>query len=137
MISGSQVMPLLAEACPSYRPQGEGRDLLYVCLGHFAHHLLWLQRRNQTEECPEVALAIERLHVECDADVKAAATIGLLEGIQDVWSHYGMNPELFVPYLLPISAKWWKSLNDFWGGNRKFVGGGLESLRKGKNPCGR
>jgi hypothetical protein len=121
-ISKDQVMPLLMEACPSYRLPSEDRELLYVMLGDFAHHLLQLHRQHRTEAFPAVAEAIERLHVEGDHDVREAATIGLLEGIQNVWSNKGTDPELFVKHLLPESAKWWQSLNDFWSGKSKFVG---------------
>ena len=59
-------MPLLMEACPSYRPTADDQDLLYVALGDFARHLLQLQQQSRTQEFPEVARAIERLHVEGD-----------------------------------------------------------------------
>ena len=118
-------MPLLMEACPSYRPPAEDQDLLYVALGNFVRHLLQLQRQSRTLEFPEVARAIERLHVEGDHYVREAATIGLLEGIQNVWTNEGTDPELFVCHLLPVSDKWWQSLNDFWNGKSKFVGEGL------------
>ena len=109
-------MPLLIEACPSYRPAAKDEDLLYVALGHLARHLLELHRQSRTEEFSDVARVIERLHVEGDHYVREAATIGLLEGIQNLWANEGTDPELFVPHLLPVSAKWWQSLNDFWSG---------------------
>jgi hypothetical protein len=125
LITKEQVIPLLMEACPSYRPVPEDEDLLYVILGNFARHLLELQRENHTEEFPAIARVIERLHIEGDKFVREAATIGLLEGIQSVWSHTEIDPELFRPYLLPVSTKWWQSLNDFWSDKSKFVGEGL------------
>jgi hypothetical protein len=125
VISKDQVMPLLMEACPSYRLPEDDRDLLYVVLGDFARHLLQLQQQSRTEEFADVARAIERLHIEGDHNVREAATIGLLEGIQNVWGNNGTDPELFVQHLLPVSAKWWQSLNDFWSGRSKFVGEGL------------
>jgi hypothetical protein len=72
-----------------------------------------------------VARVIERLHVEGDPYVREAATIGLLEGIQNVWGNNGVDPELFFPFLLPESVRWWKSLNKFWNGESKHVGEGL------------
>lgn len=125
MISKDQVMPLLMEACPSYRLPAEDRELLYVMLGDFAHHLLQLHRQHQVEVFPAIARVIERLHVEGDQYVREATTIGLLEGIQNVWGNEGTDPELFVQHLLPVSVKWWKSLNDFWNGKSRFVGEGL------------
>jgi hypothetical protein len=118
-------MPLLMEACPSYRLPPDDQALLYVTLGDFARHLLQLQRQSRTEEFSAVARAIERLHVEGDHYVREAATISLLEGIQNAWSNSGTDPVLFVQHLLPVSAKWWQSLNGFWRGKSKFVGEGL------------
>jgi hypothetical protein len=125
VISRDQVMPLLMEACPSYRLPVEDQELLDVMLSDFARHLLHLQQQSRTEEFPVVAHAIERLHIEGDHYVREAATIGLLEGIQNVWGNEATDPELFVRHLLPVSAKWWQSLNDFWSGKSKFVGEGL------------
>ena len=94
-------------------------------LSDFARHLLQLQRQSRLEEFSAVAHVVERLHVEGDYYVREAATIGLLEGIQNVWANEGSDPELFVKHLHPVSAKWWQSLNDFWSGKSKFVGEGL------------
>jgi len=125
MIAKDQVMHLLSEACPSYHPAAEDHDLLYIALDDFARHLLHLQQQSRVDEFPKVIRIIERLHVEGDGYVREAATIGLLEGIQNVWGNNDTDPELFGRHLLPVSAKWWQSLNDFWSGKSKFVGEGL------------
>ena len=130
VIFKDQVMQLLMEACPLYPLPAQDRELLYVMLGDFARYLLQLHRQHQTRVFPAVAQVIERLHVEGDHYVREAATIGLLEGIQNVWSNEGTDPELFVQHLLPVSAQWWQSLNDFWSGKSKFVGEGLGHLPK-------
>jgi hypothetical protein len=93
-----------------------------VALGGFARHLLDLFRAGKTEVFPSVAQVIERLHVEGDPYVREAATIGLLEGIQNAWANNNADPEVFFPFLLPESARWWKSLNKFWSGESKHVG---------------
>ena len=59
---------------------------------------------------------VERLHVDGDSYVKEAATIGLLEGIQNVAGHHGVDPEVIVSHLRTESAKWWAELNRFWDG---------------------
>ncbi|MFN2455590.1 MAG: hypothetical protein ABR577_15375 [Pyrinomonadaceae bacterium] len=129
MITKEQVMPLFLEACPSFtekwkehRAFYEGEDLLYVDLGEFAHHLVELHKENRTDEFPAVFEVIERLHLEGDAYVKEAATIGMLEGIQNVAGNSGVNPEEFYRYLKPESAIWWRQLNDFWEGKIPYVG---------------
>ncbi len=129
MITKEQVMPLLLDACPSFtekwrehRAFYEDEDLLYVDLGEFAHHLVTLHKADLTDEFPAVFEIIERLHLEGDPYVKEAATIGLLEGIQNVAGNSGVNPEEFSRYLKPESAKWWRQLNDFWEGKIPVVG---------------
>ena len=129
MITKDQVMPLLLEACPSFseklkehRAFYEDEDLLYVELGEFAHHLVELHKSNQAGEFPAVFEIVERLHLEGDAYVKEAATIGLLEGIQNVAGNSGVDPEEFFPSLKPESAKRRRQLNDFWDGKTPYVG---------------
>ena len=122
------MLPLLLEACPSFQAAWDehrrqhGDELLYIALGCFADHLLELYRQHHTEVFPAVAEVVERLHIEGEHYVQEAATIGLLEGIQNGWSNQKVDPELFSHYLLPVSAKRWQSLNSFWSGKSKFVG---------------
>jgi hypothetical protein len=128
MITKEQVIPLLLEACPSFEQpweESDDKDLLYVVLGEFARHLLQLQLSEQTANFQSVGNVIERLHLEGDSNVREAATIGLLEGIQNVWGHSTVTPDLFKPYLPPTSQKWWDELNAFWQGERRYVGEGL------------
>jgi len=114
-------MPLLLEACPSFAERrkehrvfcGEA-ELLYIDLGEFADHLIDLYKQNQKQEFPAIFCAVEELHKEGDDYVREAATIGLLEGVQNIAGNRGLDPEVFVEYLEPESKKWWKKLNDFW-----------------------
>lgn len=117
MITQDEVMSLLLEACPSFADRWQehrsvwgDEHLLYLDLGEFAHHLVELSRSDLTDEFPAVFAVIERLHVEGDAFVKEAATIGLPEGMQNIAGHSGVESELFVAYLGPVSAQWWVEL---------------------------
>jgi hypothetical protein len=131
VITRDQIIPLLLAACPSFRPVWEehladcDEEITYAVLGDFARHLRHLHHQNQSGVFPAVAQVVERLHVEGDHYVREAATIGLLEAIQNVWGHEGTDPEMFARHLLPVSTKWWQSLIDFWSGKSKFVGEGL------------
>ncbi len=98
-------------------------QLLYVDLGDFACHLVDLYKRNELNEFNQVFDVVELLHIDGDDFVKEAVTIGLLEGIQNIASNSGVNPEEFVGFLKPISANWWNNLNDFWSGKTEYVGG--------------
>lgn len=133
MMTKEQVMPLLLNACPSFskkweehRALYEDEELLYVDLGEFAHHLVELLTTNCTEEFPAVFEIIERMHLEGDPYVKEAATIGMLEGIQNVAGNSGVEPERFVAYLKPESLKWWRQLNDFWQAKIPYVGATID-----------
>jgi hypothetical protein len=127
MIEQLEVMPLLVEACPSFEErwlkhfQERGNDLFYELAGAFADHLLSLQQANDLSSFPAVAAAIERFHVEGTPWVKEFATIGVLEGIQNVWSNNSTDPEMFGAFLLPESQRWWRGLNDFWSDKAPLV----------------
>jgi hypothetical protein len=131
MITQEQMLPLLLEACPSFRLVWESdlddddKKLIYVCLGRFAGHLLELHRENRRDEFGAVAAIIEKFHVDGDQYVREAATIGLLVSIQNVWGNSGSAPEAFRELLLPESAKWWDQLNLFWSGEIPYVGATL------------
>jgi hypothetical protein len=129
MITKEQVMPLLLNACPSFTEKWakhsaywEDENLLYIDLGQFAHHLIELHKGNQIVEFPAVFEVVEKLHLEGNDYVKEAATIGLLEGIQNIASNTNLNAEEFIQYLKPESAKWWKQLDSFWEGKIPYVG---------------
>ena len=125
MITREQVMPMLLCACPSFdEPWREyvgdptyDEALLYIHLGEFAHHLVRLQKAGDTSEFDPVFRVIEALHTDGDSYVREAATIGLLEGIQNVAGNRDLDPDSFVSFLRPESAKWWDKLNAFWNGD--------------------
>jgi hypothetical protein len=133
-ITKHEVMPILLEACPSFREPWQAyltsaiyeAGLLYVDLGEFACHLVELLREGALQEFPAVFNAVESLHVDGDAFVKEAATIGLLEGIQNVAGNTGVDPAAFVPFLRPETAYWWEELNGFWDGVSPYVGAGTK-----------
>ncbi len=132
-IEKQEVMNLLLKACPSYKERwndyftesySDGEEqLLYVDLGDFAHHLIDIYKTDKLIEFPEIFEVIEQLHINGDEYVKEAATIGMLEGIQNVSSNDDLNPEVFIKYLKPESLKWWNHLNAFWSGKTNYVYG--------------
>ena len=127
MIRKDDVVPLLLEASPSFAGQcretlREFGDLLYIVAGEFAHHLLEVQRSANHSELATVGALLERMHVEGDSYVQELATIGFLEGIQNVWTNNSVDPELFAPYLGGESQRWWGSLKRFWNAEIRYVG---------------
>jgi hypothetical protein len=123
MIAKHEVLPLLLESCPSFAPKWQEfleewneqtSDLQYLALAEYARHLIEMLERDETTDFPAVFAAVERLHVEGDPWVKEAATVGLLESLQNTNLHSTTKPEQFRPFLGPESSRWWDKLYDFW-----------------------
>jgi hypothetical protein len=128
MIAKEQMLPMLVQACPTFADKWnehkqeyhDEKDFLpYVALGEFARHLIELEKQNQTNDFEKIFELIETFHLEGDPYVKEAATIGLLESLQN---NLGNEMEKFVKFLKPESLKWWDELNKFWNGEIQFVG---------------
>ena len=116
-------MAALVVACPSFEPEwqrfcDEWRDEeelpLYVSLGDFARHIIGMLSRGDTARFPAIFDTIEQLHVDGDDYVREAATIGILESLQNLNLHSTTEPEQFRPYLHTYSERWWDKLYDFW-----------------------
>ena len=127
MIVKSDIAALWTVACPSFDElirescSDDVDGILYVHAGSFARHLLELHRSRDCQEFPAIADFIERLYTEGDDYTREFATIGILEGIQNVWGHTDSSPELFLPFLRPASRAAWQSLNEFWAGRSPGV----------------
>jgi len=117
------MMDAVLEACPSFVPQWtefleEWSDTddkpLYLALSALARHLIALLAAEDREGLSRVFAVVERWHVEGDSNVKQAATIGLLEDLQNSGLHGSTSPEQFEAFLLPESLKWWRKVERFW-----------------------
>jgi len=126
-------MASLALACPSFREQWSvyvtgpefDAEPLYVHLGKFARHLVRLALQDCTDELPAVFAFVERMYSEGDPYAKGAATIALLEGIQNHAGWAAVDASIFVRHLGPDSAAWWQEVEPFWKGEIPSVGAGL------------
>jgi hypothetical protein len=124
MVKRSDMIPVLLQACPSFEAHWVeycadsqfDPALGYLHLAEFARHLLSLWQAGQLAELAHAFGAIERLHVGGDEYVREAATIGLLETLQNNAEHSDIDPEVFRRFLGPESARWWDALNRFWAG---------------------
>ena len=124
MLVEDDMMPAMLDACPSFVPRwqellaqwDDEDDLpLYVPLGDLARHLMGLVEREETDELPAVFRVVERWHTEGDERVRDAATVGLLENLQNLNLHdSGTNPEQFRALLGPESQRCWDELAAFW-----------------------
>ena len=117
----------MLEACPSFADdwrgfcadwkKEKGDPPYYLVLGDLARHLIDQYKSGQIDEFDAVFRVVERWHCEGEFYVREAATIGLLEGIQNVSGNTGLDPEVFVKWFGPESKKWWVKLNRFWDGD--------------------
>lgn len=124
MIGKDEMMALLLEACPSFdtawqdfvvqwkdHPEGLPH---YLALTDFARHLIGMLERGEKVGLSTVFGVVERLHTEGDHYVREAATVGLLEDLQNGNLHTFTEPEQFRSYLGPETTRWWDKLYRFW-----------------------
>jgi hypothetical protein len=124
MISKEDVVPLLWEACPSFKPILEAERetywddsdwLLYPVVGLLAAHIIELFQRGVMEEVVAYFSLAERLCVEGNEYVQELATVGLLEDIQNHALNNSIALDSFLSFLGPQSGRRWKELIEFWG----------------------
>jgi hypothetical protein len=122
MIAREEMMEPMLEACPSFRPAWQefvdewpsGDKPLYLALGALARHLVLILAAGDAPSLSRVFAVVERWHVEGDSFVREAATIGLLEGLQNEDLHGSTAPKDFEAFLGPESLKWWRKADRFW-----------------------
>ena len=123
-------MAMLLDACPSFEPQWQ--DFLneyqaddiyrapanhipyYIALADLACHLIGMLERGETACFPTIFAVVERLHLEGDSYVQTAATVGLLEDLQNTYFYSLTRPEQFRPFFGAETAYWWDRLYRFW-----------------------
>jgi hypothetical protein len=129
-LSENEILVPLVKACPSFKTKyvqelaskseslwfSDDKFLPYIALGDFAHHVVGLKTSKQTDEFKDIFIQIEKFCTDADLRIREAATVGLLESIQNIAANTGLDPESFTPFLLPESLKYWKQLNAFWNG---------------------
>lgn len=130
MITRENMFDAIIEACPDFQPTwetfvsewsteskiAEEGLPLYLALGEFAPHLLGKLKNGDPDELGRIFDVIEQLHLEGDAYVREAATIGLLEALQNIGTGK-QKTEIFERWLNPESRKWWIKLDQFWSGD--------------------
>ena len=117
------MLPLVLKADPTFGPAWLGWVIEwadepeapgYAALGLLADHLVAQLARGETARFPAVFDVVERWHVEGDQYVRVAATIGLLEGLQNTSRHERTRPGDFEPWLQPVSRMFWDKVARFW-----------------------
>ena len=114
MICKNDMFEPMLIACPAFVPAwnaflNEWKDNNeelphYLALGDLAHHLVERLDAGTTQNFEAVFDVIEQWHCHGEPYVKEAATIGLLEGLQNVSLKRGINPRRFEFWLKPESS---------------------------------
>lgn len=127
MLSQGEAFDLLIDACPSffaserydrYVASFEEEDTpdAFVRVGALAHHLVALVADRNVDELPGVFAAVEQVLVEGDEDARELATLGVIEGLQNLCSHpdIGVVPTAFVPLLGQRTLEVWAEQDELW-----------------------
>jgi hypothetical protein len=74
-----------------------------------------MMEAGEDEGIKAIFRVVEAWHLEGEPYVKEAATVGLLEDLQNANLHKGAtSPDDFLDYLLPETRFWWFKVVDFW-----------------------
>ena len=101
-------------------------DIPYVAIGDFVRHLCAQYLSGNRGFLDAAFKYIEELHKSKSGKVRELATIGILEGLQNILSDQGIKEIEFEKSLGPESAKWWRQLNKFWNKEIRFVGESID-----------
>ena len=130
MITRNEMFEPMLEACPSFGPRWQAfcsewereADLpQYLALAELARHLIAMLESGQTAQLEAVFGVVEQWHLEGDSYVKEAATIGLLESLQNQSLHNTTSPDDFLRFLRPESRLWWDKVIAFWEDGKLIV----------------
>jgi len=123
-IEAPEMVPLLVEASPGFAETwnqfqvewaGEQLPPYYSALADFVRHMSHLMASGDEATLLRIFSVIERLHIEGTRYVREAATVGLLEDLQNMNLHdAGTSPKQFERFLLPVSARYWRKVEAFW-----------------------
>lgn len=86
----------------------------YLVLADLARHIARLIKEGAEAELQGIFQAIEEWHVNGDAYVREAATIGLLEDLQNTNVVGERVPVNALRLLGPESTAWWCKVKAFW-----------------------
>ncbi|MEH6491184.1 DUF7674 family protein [Halopseudomonas sp.] len=123
MISRDEMFQPLLEVSEGFNPiwdefieEWKDDDELpqYLALSDLARYISGLISESNEKELKDIFSVIERWHLEGDDYVKEAATVGILEDLQNA-NVVGVGvPKKVESYLLPESKKWWLKVYEFW-----------------------
>lgn len=123
VITRDEMIGLLLKADPSLQSAWDEyledhgdleQPLLYLALAEFARSLKIKLQSQNTERFPEIFEVVERWHIEGDKFVRTAATVGLLEDLQNEHEYTTGRPDDFIRWLKPTTLRFWQKVEAFW-----------------------
>lgn len=123
MIDRAGMMPAIIAACPDFAAtydafvaewKDEPETPHYLALADFTRYVISLLETGDRQQLHAAFETIERLHIDGDKYVREAATIGILESLQNVNLHSKTRPDQFLEFLRPESLRYWRKVEDFW-----------------------
>jgi hypothetical protein len=129
MIQPADIMPTLLAASPDFRPAweehlrywGDEAAGVYNDTAAFVHYLVERYEQGDRATFPLVFDAIENFMVRGTPDSRDVASLGILETLQVVASHYPFGSEAFEEYLGPVSKVVWNELASTWEGKSSLA----------------
>lgn len=107
--------PIWKEFKEEWSDQKPSELPLYLALGDLANYISTkIAEADETDELYALFSVVERWHIEGDDYVKEAATIGLLEGLQNFTMNNRKARKEVENRLLPESKRWWDKVEEFW-----------------------
>jgi hypothetical protein len=125
----ADVVPLLLDACPGARTAWDEHRAdwddeepgAFLDMAVFARHVVESAVRGDTDGFHEFFGLVERLLVEGDEEVQGLASVGLIETIQTVSSHYPLPAGFYVPWMGPASQVAWQRIAILWEGEQSLA----------------
>ena len=125
MITKDKMFEPILTATPSFQPawdefvhewENDPEGLpCYAAISDLARHIIALHVAKQLDEVKAVMDVLECWLLDGDGYVREAATVGLIEDLQNLNLHQdGTKPKDFVRYLGPESLYWWRKVTRFW-----------------------
>ncbi|NMH58702.1 DUF7674 family protein [Alteromonas ponticola] len=127
MISKETMMLPILQVADGFKPiwkeflddwSDENELPVYLALSDLARYVSTLVENSDEEELRDIFSVVERWHLEGDEFVKEAATVGLLEDLQNTAVVGDGMPQKIEPFLLPQTRLWWHKVSLFWSEGR-------------------
>ena len=129
MITKSEVMPLLCEACPGFETTWQAHldwwkaeePGAYNDTAEFARYLVDSFESGETSEFPKAFATIERILNEGDQESRDIAGIGVIESLQTIGSNRSCGERVFIQWLGPSSSRVWAEIERMWDGKHSLM----------------